>query len=63
MAISNRRGAAGRRGRMTGGTRRASKKRTLSPSSFRGKGAIPSARRTLARNARKVSPKLNREVA
>lgn len=39
-----------------------SKGKILSPSSFRGKGAVPRARRSIARNANKVSPKLNREL-
>lgn len=50
--------------RSTGRNRRPSKskKKILTPSSFRGKGAVTSARRTIARGASKVSPKLNREV-
>lgn len=40
-----------------------SKGKILSPSSFRGKGAIPSTRRTIAKSARKISPKLNRQLA
>lgn len=68
MAISKRRGAAGRgarRSRATNRSRRtpASKGRTLSPSSFRGEGAVPRTRRTIARGAGRISPKLNREIA
>lgn len=39
-----------------------SKGKILSPSSFRGKGTVPRARRSIARGASKVSPKLNREL-
>lgn len=68
MAISKRRGAAGRssrRSRTTNRSRRTpgSKGRTLSPSSFRGEGAVPRTRRTIARGAESINPKLNREIA
>jgi hypothetical protein len=64
MAISKRRGSAVRRSRPAARNRKAGAKgRILSPSEFRGEGAVPSARRKLARGAEKVSPKLNREIA
>lgn len=65
MAIKGRR-AAGRSARPSrAGTRNrkaSPKRRILSPSSFRGDGPVSKTRRSIARNASKVSPKLNREL-
>lgn len=68
MTISKRRGVTGRgvrRSRITDRTGRkdTTRGRNLSAASFPGEGALPSARRKLARAAGKVSPKLNRELA